>query len=147
MDRKPIYQAVVSIEPYTIREFKDFESAREMSCILIIKKIYIGKHTTRYGNDYDNFNYTFHIDLDNISTSFSINNWSIEEIHEGYCGTKHRVEKGDINVTAFDSWNDFVLSDPDGEVRTIYFRQPENALKKICKSHSKRSFSSARVSR
>lgn len=128
MERKPFYQAVISLEPFLVKEFKDFESAKKVGCIPIIKKIYAGKHTTRYGNDYEKFNYTFHVDFEQITTSFSINNWSIEDVHEGYCGAKHRVEKGNIKVTIFESWNDYSISDPNGELRIKSFLTPKEAM-------------------
>lgn len=131
INRKPIYQAVVSIEPFSVKEYKNFGSAKNVSCILIIKKIYAGKHTTMYGNDYEIFNYSFHIDFEQTTTSFSINNWSIEDIYEGYCGAKHRLEEGNIEVTTFESWNDYMLCDPSGELRKLSFSHPKDALKKL----------------
>ncbi|MBN1188103.1 MAG: hypothetical protein JXB49_37860 [Bacteroidales bacterium] len=129
MERKPIYQAVISLKPFLFKEYKDFKSAKVVDSLIIIKKMYKRTHVTSAGNEYDIFNYSLHSDTEFMSKSFYIRKWSIEDIYEGYWGYWERVEKDGPKYSIWDVWNDYSFADPNGELRRKSFRNPENAIK------------------
>jgi hypothetical protein len=127
MERKPIYQAVVTIDPYFVREFKDFESAKKIDSEIIIRKMFYKTYLTTARREHDLYNYYL---LDNKSDKedeiiFSINDWNIEEIYPGYFGAiQERPETFSYAVR-----NNYILSDRNGEIREEPFMLPEYALK------------------
>ena len=125
MDKKPIYQAVISLEPFLLKEYKDFKSACQIDCIFIIKKMCIETHTTYSGNKYEIYNYSF-LDKKNKGISFTIRKWSIVEIYDGYFGSQEK--KSSIRWSA---WNDYLICDPDGELRRIKFATPQEAIENL----------------
>jgi len=131
MERKPIYLAVTSIEPFIAKEFKDFKSAKKVESFAIIKKTFKRIHTTYSGNEYAIFNYSFLNVVEDLTKPFIINNWSIEDVYDGYFDSKKSVENGHIEVTSWNTWNDYKISDPNGELRTKYFESPEEAINNL----------------
>jgi len=131
MERKPIFQAVISLKPFFVKEFKDFKSANNIDSLFIVKKMYKQTHITRNGNEYDMYNYSLHGDNELITKSLFIRKWSIEDIYEGYWSYSELVEKGNIKVTTWGTWNDYLISDPNGELRKKSFKDLEEAIKSL----------------
>lgn len=130
MERKPIYQAVVSIEPLVVREFISFESAQKRDCIVLIKKSFGGIYKTHSGREYDLYNYSF-LDRKSIgdkSITYGIENWNIEDIYQGHYG-EVVTSAVDLELIDWAVGNYYIISDQNGEVRKISFESPEEALK------------------
>lgn len=130
MERKPIYQAVISLEPFTIKEFKDFKSARKVESYAIIKKTFKQLHTTSYGNEYEIFNYSFLNIVEDLTKPLIVNNWGIEDIYEGYFAVKKELTDTGESVW-WGASNIYSISDPNGELRTKSFASPEEAVENL----------------
>ena len=129
MGKKTIYQGVVSIELFLVKEFKDFKSANQVECIFIIKKMYVETHTIYSGNKYEIYNYTF-FDKNQKSMSFFVKKWSIEEIYDGYFGSQE-IKISGYPVTKWSDWNDYLISDPNGELRRLPYTSPKEAISNL----------------
>jgi hypothetical protein len=130
MDRKPSYQAVISIEPFCIKEYKNFDSAFQVNPLVVIKKMYI-KTVNHSIDSYEIFNYGLFSNKfkSQFESSFILDNWSIEEIYEGYF---HGYQKdGKTGSIRFSAWNEFIFADPSGEIRRIHFASPDEGLKQL----------------
>jgi hypothetical protein len=129
MERKPIYQSVVSLEPLVIREFISFKKAQQIDSIAIIKKEFREIYKTHFGREHDLYNYFFleRKSFEEENITYCIENWSIEDIYEGHFG---EVVSREENYESID-WavgNYYIICDQNGEVRKISFESPEEAL-------------------
>jgi hypothetical protein len=122
MKKKDIFLAVLSIEPYLVSEYIDFESACRVDCLFIIKKVFVRIHTTKYGNDSQIFNFSF-LGKNQVDYPIEKDGWRIEEISNGYFGPNKKQ-----NVSNWDVYNDYLISDPNGELRKIKFSNPKDAI-------------------
>lgn len=130
MERNPIYLAVISIEPYVAKEYKNFKSAKQVESLAIIKKVFKGMHITFSRNEYEMFNYSFLNVVESLPKPFIINEWSIEDVYEVYWDCKRSVTDTYTSEN-WDTWNDYKISDPNGELRTKSYHDPESAIKDL----------------
>ncbi len=126
MSKKDIYQAVLSIIPFRIKEYISFEKAVSADCLFVIRKIFNAKHTTSSKNDYLIYNYQF-INTDQKTYELSINDWKIEEIEEGYFALE-KIKLSSFWGDKWGVWNTYLISDPAGELRRKSFELPEVAI-------------------
>ncbi|WP_377469617.1 hypothetical protein [Pontibacter silvestris] len=129
MSRKTIYQAVLSTEPFLVSEFIDFEKASRTDCSFIIKKLFSHTHTTYSDNKYEIYNYSI-LNKDQEVVSVENNEWKIEEVYDGYFGKQTR-QNGNNTFIRWSAWNNYLISDPNGELRRIMFVNPKEALEHL----------------
>jgi hypothetical protein len=129
MKRKPIFQAVIALDPFVVKQFKSFDTACNVDCLYIIKKEFVRTHITLSGGEYDIFNYSF-LNKYQLSTPVVINKWCIEDIYPGHYGRSVRYE-GHVKITNYSVWNVYSISDPFGELRDKSFATPKEAIENL----------------